>query len=253
MIGMEEDTKKYKTALLLAGADPKIVKSWMKTYDKTKRNSIAVAGHYYSLREDLNRILNELEEMEQMIIDDSINSSMGKNRFTELIKDFKRFAGKADNEFLISKADKDFHTTLDSIVDLGSKYIADGANKLILQSEVENMISITKEGLDRDKPDMFALTYYYLKRSDKDLAELTFSDKVIEINRVFREEFVEDIMEQMLLAVKTAAHLSDRYEGDLSKKSIKLLENIKPILVEDMDLKSPEDIANEVIRTMCAV
>lgn len=61
-----------------------------------------------------------------------------------------------DDEFLISKVDTDFHTTLDSVVKQGERYLSSFDNGIILQSEIENLIHLTNEGLERKKPDLFA-------------------------------------------------------------------------------------------------
>lgn len=253
MVGIDEESKRIRTAMLSCGGNASIIKPWIKKLDKIKKNSVSVASKYYKLRDDLTRTLDELEELEDLMIGYKELTPGEKKRFLEIMKDFKSLKGKADNDFLISKADTDFHTTLESILALGPKYVDNNENGIILHSEIENMIEVTKEGLDREKPDMFALTYYYMDHTDADLAELTFADKVIEINRVFNQDFVSQIEEQMEFCVKQVEAIMDRYDGTASRKSEKLLIEIMPLYIDDMDKRSPEQNAKEVLKRICSV
>ena len=82
-----------------------------------------------------------------------------------------------------------FHTTLDSVVKQGERYLSSFDNGIILQSEIENLIHLTNEGLERKKPDLFALSYFYLGHSNKELAELNFTQKTKRVHEIYYEEF----------------------------------------------------------------
>ena len=70
------------------------------------------------MKTGLSSLLSDLKELEQQVI--QVLSSQGTDRkhFGELIKACKK-SGMFDDEFLISKVDTDFHTTLDSVVKQG--------------------------------------------------------------------------------------------------------------------------------------
>ena len=150
-----------------------------------------MAVRYYGEKENLEYLLERLKRLEELIIGYNKLEADDKKEFLGIIRDFKKVQGNFDDEFLISKADGDFHSTLESIVKLGPKYADNHENGIILQSEVENLIALTKEGLERAHPDLFALAYYYLSHTNKELEEMPFAEKVREIERIYRTEFLD--------------------------------------------------------------
>ena len=175
ILGLSDTEKKFKTAMDTAGADMTVVNSWLKLYVKTKKNSSGVAKRYYGVKTGLSSLLSDLKELEQQVIGYCELTGTDRKHFGELIKACKAKSGMFDDEFLISKVDTDFHTTLDSVVKQGERYLSSFDNGIILQSEIENLIHLTNEGLERKKPDLFALSYFYLGHSNKELAELNFT------------------------------------------------------------------------------
>ena len=66
-----------------------------------------------------------------------------------------------DHEFLVSKEDQEFHSTYDTILRLGMKALNASDQKLLLQSEIENLLALLKENLEKEEPKIEALTFYY--------------------------------------------------------------------------------------------
>ena len=92
--GLDENEKKIKNAMLAAGADNSFVKGWFKVYEKTKKNSTSVAGRYYRVKEELTKLLGDLEDLEQMII--------GYNELTEDEKMWIKFAKANGKKYTIT-------------------------------------------------------------------------------------------------------------------------------------------------------
>lgn len=213
ILGLSDTEKKFKTAMDTAGADMTVVNSWLKLYVKTKKNSSGVAKRYYGVKTGLSSLLSDLKELEQQVIGYCELTGTDRKHFGELIKACKAKSGMFDDEFLISKVDTDFHTTLDSVVKQGERYLSSFDNGIILQSEIENLIHLTNEGLERKKPDLFALSYFYLGHSNKELAELNFTQKTKRVHEIYYEEFWKDILKQLEACVKQAEAINDKYEG----------------------------------------
>ena len=139
ILGLSDTEKKFKTAMDTAGADMTVVNSWIKLYVKTKKNSSGVAKRYYGVKTGLSSLLSDLKELEQQVIGYCELTGTDRKHFGELIKACKAKSGMFDDEFLISKVDTDFHTTLDSVVKQGERYLSSFDNGIILQSEIENL------------------------------------------------------------------------------------------------------------------
>ena len=161
--------------------------------------------------------------------------------------------GMFDSEFLISKADKDFHTTFDAVVMLGTKFVEEQENGILLQSEIENLIALIQEGLEREKPDLFALSYFYLKRSNKELENLTFPEKVTKVMRIYQTEFISGMQRQIVACMKQCDYLCEQCEGKTDKKSMKIMQDLRPLLEMGKANVSPGRRAERLIQQMCSL
>ena len=186
ILGLSDTEKKFKTAMDTAGADMTVVNSWLKLYVKTKKNSSGVAKRYYGVKTGLSSLLSDLKELEQQVIGYCELTGTDRKHFGELIKACK--ASSFDNG-------------------------------IILQSEIENLIHLTNEGLERKKPDLFALSYFYLGHSNKELAELNFTQKTKRVHEIYYEEFWKDILKQLEACVKQAEAINDKYEGTTDRRT----------------------------------
>ena len=253
LFGGDEQVKKIKTAFIATNADMNVVKPWLKMYEKTRKEALICMGRYYSGKENLERLITELGELEQMIRGYEPLAGTGKTRFGEILKDIKKMQGTFDDEFLISKEDKDFHSTLESILKLGPAYVRKNENGVILQSEIENLLALAKEGLERERPELFALTFFYLGHNNSELSELNFSQKVDRVMEIYKRDFITPIENQLTLCVKQAQALSDRYEGCLDNKSQRILADIKPFVRANSDSYSHEELMRLVLKDICHV
>lgn len=253
ILGLSDTEKKFKTAMDTAGADMTVVNSWLKLYVKTKKNSSGVAKRYYGVKTGLSSLLSDLKELEQQVIGYYELTGTDRKHFGELIKACKAKSGMFDDEFLISKVDTDFHTTLDSVVKQGERYLSSFDNGIILQSEIENLIHLTNEGLERKKPDLFALSYFYLGHSNKELAELNFTQKTKRVHEIYYEEFWKDILKQLEACVKQAEAINDKYEGTTDRRTARILSELNPLLVGVTKQWEPEQTAEYILRDMCRI
>ena len=252
-MGLDQEEKDLKNAMQVAGANMSEVKEWLKVYEKTRKASLTVAGQYYDVRNCLMKLLEDSMQMESILRTGIGISGQQGQQFREILKNMRKQRGIFDSEFLISKADKDFHTTFDAVVMLGTKFVEEQQNGILLQSEIENLIALIQEGLEREKPDLFALSYFYLKRSNKELENLTFPEKVTKVMRVYQTEFISGIQKQIVACMKQCDYLCEQCEGRTDKKSMKILQDLQPLLAMGKADVSPGRRAERLIQKMCSL
>ena len=252
-MGLDQEEKDLKNAMQVAGANMSEVKEWLKVYEKTRKASLTVAGQYYDVRNCLMKLLEDSMQMESILRTGIGISGQQGQQFREILKTMRKQRGIFDSEFLISKADKDFHTTFDAVVMLGTKFVEEQQNGILLQSEIENLIALIQEGLEREKPDLFALSYFYLKRSNKELENLTFPEKVTKVMRVYQTEFISGIQKQIVACMKQCDNLCEQCEGRTDKKSMKILQDLQPLLAMGKADVSPGRRAERLIQKMCSL
>ena len=188
----EDSLKGLKKELKNTGADMSFVKGWQKSYDKVKKNSEQIKLQYTQAKQQLEQVHTLLKKMEQSLIlikSDSKGSSY-KSYIRECVRDMKKYQDSFNHEFLIGKEDKEFHLTYKTLLNLCGNDDLNARDMLILQSEVENILAVTEEALEKEWPEYRAMAYFYIARTDKEIADLPHVDKVVEVNRIYREEFM---------------------------------------------------------------
>lgn len=190
MFGLDDSLKVLKKEWKDVGVDMSIIRGWQKYYDKVIKQAPILESQYQTARVELKAVLAALRSLEQSLIIGDINATLENN-----LRDLKKYQGHFHHEFLISKEDADFHSTYDSILRLCEKGANEKSDALILQSEVENLIALATENLDKKWPDSRAMAYFYIERSDKELVELPHADKVEKVQRIYESEFLKPLRE----------------------------------------------------------
>lgn len=193
-----------REALLATGCDRNKLKQWQKKYDRFVKQQPQVREKYQRDRASTARVDELAQRMEKLLVQKEPLDREGERVFSDSFKELKRLRNTFDNEFLISGEDKEFHSTYDSILRLGMKALELEDQRLILQSEVENLLSLLKENLMRDKPDLAALCFFYQEHTDQELVSLPPSERLARIDQVYREEFYQPIEELLLTAIPQA-------------------------------------------------
>lgn len=195
MLFGEDSLKGLKKELKNAGADMSFVKGWQKSFDKVKKGSIQIEVRYTQIKKELELVHAILKKMEQTLIamKSDFENPSHKRDISECSKDLKKYQGHFNHEFLISKEDKEFHLTYQTLLSLCSKGFKEQKDILILQSEVENILAMIEEALEKEWPSFRAMAYFYIERTDKEIFDLPHSDKVVEVNRIYETEFLAPI------------------------------------------------------------
>lgn len=194
MFGFDDSLKTLKRELKEAGADVTPIRDWQKNYDKVRKQTPVLEGQYQTARKELELVLAVLKQLEQYLIAGNVDRSGLENYTREL----KKYQGHFNLEFLISKEDTDFQSTYDSILKLSNKGIHSQSEALILQSEVENLLAVTVEALDKEWPDFRAMAFFYIERTDRELFDLPHADKVAKVLRIYDNEFIKPMRDCML-------------------------------------------------------
>lgn len=192
MLFGEDSLKGLKKELKNAGADMSFVKEWQKSFDKVKKGSAQMEVQYVHAKRDLQQVRTLLKKMEQNLISmkgDFANPSY-KGVLSECSRELKKYQANFNHEFLISKEDKEFHLTYATLLSLCAQGIKEKKDALIMQSEVENLLAVADEALEKEWPDFRAMAYFYIDRTDKEVFDLPHSDKVTEVNRIYENEFL---------------------------------------------------------------
>ena len=164
IFGFDDSLKGLKKELKSAGVDVSFVKEWQKSYDKVKKQSAVLKAQYTQAKADLEMVYQSLKQMEQKLIAGDLDLSVE-------VKGLKQYKNSFNQEFLIGREDKEFHLTFATILSLGEKKISVQKDVLILQSEIENLLAVTKEALEKEWPEFRAMAYFYIERTDRDILD----------------------------------------------------------------------------------
>lgn len=217
----KENGREVRLALEETGCNMILWKQWQKKYEKLLKQLPAV-------REKFERVKTTTKEVEKIargmerIIADRQQTAKAKE-FAELVKELKKMQNTFDHPFLISGEDKEFHSTYDSILKLGTRACQEEKQSLILQSEIENLLALLAENLDRKEPDINALGYYCMEYDLQMLTELSPMVRLEKVESIYESEFkrpfIRMVSEGILFADGRKSVLEDTSDRGLQKQA----------------------------------
>lgn len=224
MFGRNDFVENVKSALAAVDCDMGAFRSWQKMYDKLKKKKSEQEDRYRRCREQTKRVQEDAQLMEHML---TTAQSVDGKEFGRLLKDLRQMQNSFDHEFLVSKEDQEFHSTYDTILRLGMKALNASDQKLLLQSEIENLLALLKENLEKEEPKIEALTFYYQLGSDQELAQLPPAEKLEKITYFYEHEFRQPILQLLENGISRAGQLKDIYEAATDRASRKKYEMLQ--------------------------
>lgn len=224
MFGRNDFVENVKSALAAVDCDMGAFRSWQKMYDKLKKKKSEQEDRYRRCREQTKRVQEDAQLMEHML---TTAQSVDGKEFGRLLKDLRQMQNSFDHEFLVSKEDQEFHSTYDTILRLGTKALNAPDQKLLLQSEIENLLALLKEDLEKEEPKIEALTFYYQLGSDQELAQLPPAEKLEKITYFYEHEFRQPILQLLENGISRAGQLKDTYEAATDRASRKKYEMLQ--------------------------
>ncbi len=244
MFSRDEDFEQIKEGLAAMGGDMSAFRSWQKIYEKVSKQWPTLQRRYEDALSATRQVEKYAEQMEQMLISDA---GVEPKEFAFLLKELKCMQNSFDHEFLISSEDHEFHSTYDTILKLGVKALETSDQRLILQSEIENLLALLRENLDKEAPDGRWLCVYYLSGSDRELAKLAPAERQTRIRLVYHEKFVKPFLKLVSPAIAKARAEVDRLAAEENRRSRKTLDAIQIFLKGEGD---PENCARGLLEEL---
>lgn len=196
-----DDLKDVRDALKQADCDKAEFKLWQKKYEKLAKQMPSVRGQYENARAAVVRVEAIVQDLVERIVQKQISDRSDKRIFADGLKELKKMQNSVDHEFLISRDDKEFHSTYDSILRLGIGALEPSDQRLILQSEMENLLDLLREHMDKEQPSFLELAFFYQEHSDRELVNLPHSKRIQKIQDIYRNDFLRPIENLMLEAM----------------------------------------------------
>lgn len=235
MFGMRDETKELKTALQAAGCDMQFIKNWQRALDRMVKERPAVQERYAAARESLLRVHTMTRRMEELLQVRRELTSEELSELTSTLSELKRLQGRFYHEFLVSREDREYSSTYETILRLLQQFVRKQENRLILQSEVENLMALSKENLDRREPDFWKLAFFYQKYDPRDLEGLAPMRRLDRVDEVYEEEFSDPMHRQIRNAITYAAQRVRELETDSSRTASKERQLLAMLLSNDGD------------------
>ncbi len=211
----DHEKKNFCKRLTAAGADKATVKQWFKTLERMEKTAPAALAEYRRAYAALQKLARLIGQMEQSLIagtqarqgsagQDDRNAApspvVGTAEWTAYAQDFGLLQGTYDHPFVIAQEDTEFRLTYEAVL---SMLTSGDTDELFLQNELENLLDLTRERLQADRPQEDALCYYYAQDLGGRLTGLSREERVAKLQRIYRREFT-DGMEEMC---RTALHM----------------------------------------------
>ena len=221
MFGKDEEIEKIKAALVATDSDMAAFKSWQKKYEKLNRQWQSTQVQYEDARAATEWMNDGARRMERMLTGESVYD---KKEFAQIIKEMKRRQNGFDHEFLISREDREFHSTYDTIIRLGTKACEAPEEKLILQSEIENLLALLKEALEKERPSAWKLGFFLMNHTEKELEDLPAGEKYACIEQVYEQQFLAPIVTILTGEIERADVKRAECRNATDRRSRKFLE-----------------------------
>jgi len=222
-------------------------KKWQKQCEKMIKQMPDVCEKYETARELTIEVQGTVQQIEQLLIACREGENDVSREVRECIKGLKKYQNSFEHLFLVNKDDKDFHSTYECILKLGTKSLEDEKDAIILQSEVENLLYLLKENLEREKPDLQALTYYEIEGDMQKITECSPKVRLSMITDCFEKEFVSLFLELVTEGIIRADARKTTLENSLDRNDRRAVECLQVFWDTQKRADTPEQRARELL------
>lgn len=241
------DLRELKEALDVCSCDMNCFRHWQRQYERLMKQLPYVREQYENALYTAQEVYVTVQELEQIIVK---RPDREKWEFQGLIKSLKKVQNTFDHEFMISREDKEFHSTYESILRLGVKALGDEQRRLILQSEIENLLAILEENLEKEEPRFEALCFFYQEHEVAELAELTPAGRMERIEELYQSEFVQPMVQLLADAMFYADSRRDELEYSSGRRGKREAELIRVLWNRAGEELPPPERARRVVQEL---
>jgi hypothetical protein len=207
IFGEEEEIKQLKRRLQSAGCDADSVRKWAKQLQTVKKQLPGTWGQYQICHANLRTLEAYMKKLQGMLSGRRTWDRETLKTIQTMYRDLKKRSTSCDNEFVVSREDHEFHLVYDTICRLMDRFNGADDGRILLLSEVENILAMIRERLDREMPGAAELAYFYLNHKDEELVELPPERRLEKINTVYEEELLKPIERQTAAGAMTREEL----------------------------------------------
>lgn len=181
---IKKEGKNLRKWILLSGVDKKQTDAFMDEFLACLEQGICQRDNYYSAREHMEsglRVINEiLPQMRELQAEEC------KKRLSGLLADLPFVY----HDCFIREDDLDYESTLRYMNKQVPAYSS--SDRLMMQSELENIKAVFDDAMLWDAPDFVALAYFLRHKSGELLSDMENFARNSYIERVYKEEFWDD-------------------------------------------------------------
>ncbi len=187
---IRKEAKELAKELVSAGLDKKLAKDYMEEVQENLLEACILKDDYVQSKKCMEEARTLIEEQLANILGNTPEQSK------ELVKRLIAVLSEVYHECTIRRDDMDFASTYSYLKSAASSY--DGTNRIMLQSEFENLRAMLEETLAWEEPDFCALAYFCRHGNRADLGEIENSQRNEMILRYYKEQFLDKFFQELV-------------------------------------------------------
>ena len=144
MFGEDRRIRELKRRLSQAGCDMEVVKNWQRQLERMQKQYPVQCQQFDNARKSLLEVEAYAKNIEALLVRRDAWTPDKKRELFSIQKELKKRKNTYIHEFLVSKEDKDFHLTYETMIKLIDQFDGSGDHAIILQSEIMSILSVFK-------------------------------------------------------------------------------------------------------------
>lgn len=189
------ELKRLTKGLKKAGADRNQVRSWLKDAKQLTKKKPKYAQEYVEALGAQRRVERSAKDLEKVLIlagEEKLDATQ-KTRWENAVADLVACNREWIHPFLVAEDDREYQMVYEAVLRMGITAQSEKKERVLLQSEVENLLAMTGEILEHKMPDITAYCYFCMKHENKELLDLSPAERRKKITSIFETEYITEI------------------------------------------------------------